>query len=276
VDLRLGVTTADGVTLKDVVLEGTELKGGGRRGFDFGGALMHGVSAAGVALRLRIDSISQAPDPRPDTAHNENEDLYHYTVSYQFDSDSSSWTPLCPADEPRPAMPLGGRWDYSFGRRGSGSRISSEPTLATWACEDSALFKCLRFGYKPWRSAPRSPGEPHSPLVSLDELHQSCVRAVRADYCGTGESATIEGHKVDYFDSVGVQHDEADWPKEAEWTPLGARCVEGTRLISHPSRKGTEVREYVMSTCKEVWQACPQGDTRAPRLWTEYNPQTQR
>src|SRR5439155_16523372 len=59
----------------------------------------------------------------------------------------------------------------------------------------------------------------------------ACVRMIRADYCGSGESWTVNGRTLDIFDGVGVQDpSNPEWQFEAEWSPTGARCVTSTRI----------------------------------------------
>jgi hypothetical protein len=66
-------------------------------------------------------------------------------------------------------------------------------------------------GFKPWTGNTR-------------EL-ASCVRALRADYCGDGTPHTVDGTLVNIFDAEGIQADSENWTPEAEWTPDGARCI---------------------------------------------------
>ena len=42
-----------------------------------------------------------------------------------------------------------------------------------------------------------------------------CVRAVRADYCGTGQANTRQDEKINFYDSAGVQRDAATWTPAA-------------------------------------------------------------
>jgi len=67
-------------------------------------------------------------------------------------------------------------------------------------CTGGAEGKCVRFGYKPWRRGPDG--------VSLAPYYQTCVRLVRADYCGDGIGHTRNGTPIDLFDTIGIQSDE--------------------------------------------------------------------
>src|SRR5204863_9983229 len=63
---------------------------------------------------------------------------------------------------------------------------------------------------------------------------ESCVRMVRADYCGDGTSHTINGTAIDVFDSLptgqDVQKEATEWPTEAVWSRDNASCVNHCRL----------------------------------------------
>lgn len=64
---------------------------------------------------------------------------------------------------------------------------------------------------------------------ALPDHHAACVRMIRADYCGDGESWTQDGTEINLYDSLGINTDSADWSVDAEWTPAGARCVNQIR-----------------------------------------------
>jgi hypothetical protein len=59
---------------------------------------------------------------------------------------------------------------------------------------------------------------------------------LRADYCGTGVSYTIDGALIDVHDRLGIQQmTQPDWPIEAEWGPNGARCMAPESISRFPS-----------------------------------------
>ena len=64
------------------------------------------------------------------------------------------------------------------------------------------------------------------------DLHQACVRVLRADYCGDGQGHTRDGTPVDLYDRLGVQSGEPapGMRFEAAWGPAGAVCVARSRL----------------------------------------------
>jgi hypothetical protein len=91
-------------------------------------------------------------------------------------------------------------------------------------CTGGAEGKCVRFGYKPWKTSRDG--------ATLAPYYQACVRLVRADYCGDGIGHTRNGTPIDLFDTIGAQSDEVapGMIFEAAWGPDGAVCVRHTRL----------------------------------------------
>lgn len=271
--LAQGVILPSGEEARDVVVEGSALTGAGRSGLDFIGARLRGRDVKGGAVELHIDAIAQAA-PR---AGEQESDVYLYTVSvHPGAGGAGKGAPLCGGDNQ--AVLLAGRWDYRAGVPGAGGRISSAKTEATLACLDSAIAKCIvRLGYKPWPPRVRPGDEKPLAVLSLAPLHEACVRAVRADYCGNGESLTRQGERINFHDLLGVQRDEADWAPEAEWTPAGARCVDGTRLTRPPGSSRVTVREYLQRSCpgavEQGGRICVRRQGAGePLLFTEYPP----
>ena len=112
--------------------------------------------------------------------------------------------------EALPAIPLEGTWDATMAWR---------PDGLTLACVDGPIGKCVAWGYHPW-------------LPGLRDLHQACVRMVRADYCGTGEGQTRDGTPIDVWDIRGINK-SSEVPGmtfEAEWRPDGAVRIRRTRF----------------------------------------------
>ncbi|MFP2912751.1 ADYC domain-containing protein [Pyxidicoccus sp. 3LFB2] len=177
-------------------------------GTAFLGARFVGNLGDGQTVDLRVDSI------QPGTQA--NADVWSYRVSF-LDTVDGVWKPACPAADGSAldAIPVGGRWNYQQGVAGGGARID-DPTVFTFACEDAAIAKCVRFGYRPW--ATTADGR------SLADHHQACTRMVRADFCGDGTSHTVDGSWVNLYDTAGVQQDTEAWLLEAEWNAEGALC----------------------------------------------------
>jgi hypothetical protein len=102
-----------------------------------------------------------------------------------------------------------GSWDDT----GRHSVVADE---LTYSCMDGVIAKCVDWGYAPW-------------LVGAD-VHQSCTRLARADYCGDGQPWTLDGTKIDVYDTLGVQQtvNVETFGFEAAWGTEGAVCVAAT------------------------------------------------
>lgn len=218
----------NGTRLSGVRLEGTSLLAVREDGTTLSGAQLVGaeLSAAlsdGSALPLRIDAVDSASAP--------NDDLYTYQVSYAS-PDGSGWQPLCGVDAtgaPVVAFPLSGVWDEREGVPGGGSH-ASDPDWFTFACRGAAIAKCVEMGYRPWEIVLRCK-DGNCAGVSLESHHQACTRMLRADYCGDGESWTLNGRVINVFDGLGLQTDTESWSFEAEWSSEGARCMTRERVL---------------------------------------------
>lgn len=205
--VSLNGRSLNGVSLNGVSLNGRSLNGELLTGVDFIGADLQGELSDGEVLNLHIDDIYPGEAP--------NEDLLYHVVSYESDA---GWQPLCenPGNE---SIPLAGVWDLREGVPGGGSKIH-DPDLITFGCRGAALAKCVELGYRPWERVG---------LVSLDPLHQTCTRAMRADYCGDGRSYTVDGTPINIYDRLGIQVDTEAWSFEARWNVDGAMCVDDPR-----------------------------------------------
>jgi hypothetical protein len=160
---------------------------------------------------------------------------YLYTLE-QWVAETSSWQPACLADADgrRAAIPLAATWDEHGARVESGS-------LFTLGCTTGVIAKCYRWGYRPWVTG----------YGDLAEMHWTCTRLARADYCGNGVSFTQDGTRINVWDTLPapgpIQHHGSRRPPgmvfEAGWTTAGAVC------LSHPRW---------LSTRALIEQMCPQ------------------
>lgn len=116
--------------------------------------------------------------------------------------------PVC--SEGKAGMFVPGSWDETGDHTIDGDEL-------TYACMDGVIAKCVSWGYAPWDVGA--------------ELHQTCTRLARADYCGDGHPWTMNGTLIDVYDVHGVQNPVHD-PElsfEAAWGEDGALCVNATR-----------------------------------------------
>jgi hypothetical protein len=179
------------------------------------GTVLQGTASDGRPVEVAICGAEPSP---------EDPEVTWYRIQ-AWNAVAQEWENPCVAldrvPDPR-AFAVRGVWDASGAHQDVQGRF-------TFACENGAIAKCIRWGYKPWASR-----DGHS----LAALHQSCTRMARADYCGNGRSHTHEDTTIDMYDRLGVlaRTTEAseDWdPRrasfEAAWAPDGATCLARTR-----------------------------------------------
>ncbi len=182
-----------------VVLTGTSVKG----------AVLTNIDSQGRSVTLKIQDVQRDPkDPEGE--------VYLYTVVSQ-NAPTAPWQNICQRDRDNvaKAIPLSGQWDEK------GNHINNERT--TFACTNSALAKCVRWGYKPWKTLQGQ---------SLRDYHQACTRMVQADYCGTGVAHTQDGTQIDVYDRLEIQRptNRSGMEFEAAWNPEGAVAIRRTRF----------------------------------------------
>lgn len=102
-----------------------------------------------------------------------------------------------------------------------------EPQGFAITCSAGAIGKCLRFGYRPWATAPGG--------RSLAPYFPACVNMVRAAYGTPDRGWTRDGMAIDFWDDAGLHApaDDPDYLFEAGWTPEGAVCIAHPRVAAH-------------------------------------------
>jgi len=214
----------NGVGVNGTSLKGTATDGQSFDGDDFVNATLTAYLADGSTISLRVtDATQSATDP----------EIWLYTIRYKL---GNSWNYLCGLDAqstPIPAIAHAGRWDLSAGTSTGGDWIS-DPTMFTFACRGSTVAKCTELGYKPWKTTQECSGSTCQ-THSLRAWHQACTRMLRADYCGDGQTHTMNGVPINVWDDRGIQAQDlvpSDWENDAEWGPDGAICVSDYRLTN--------------------------------------------
>jgi len=179
------------------------------------GTVLQGTDSQGRPVEVAICGAEPSP---------EDPGMVWYRIE-TWNAVAQEWENPCVALEQVPdprALAVGGVWDASGARQDVPGRI-------TFACENGAITKCIRWGYKPWESRDGQP---------LTDLHQACTRMARADYCGNGRSHTHRDTIIDMYDRLGVLartvESSAEWNPalasfEAAWAPNGATCLARTR-----------------------------------------------
>lgn len=215
--LALAASAAADPPTATVEVTGTSLRIGLPDGSVLTGAALVGVvvvadDESGRTASFRIDAV----EPDPDDPSGQ---VQLYTVASP--DAAGTWRNPCAAgpDGRRQAFPLAGVWTPAGGHRAVPGRFQI-------TCTSGAIGKCVRLGYRPWTLGPD--GQP------MRDLHQACVRMIRADYCGDGASFTRDGTTIDLWDRLGINRPEVDpgaMTFEAAWDVHGALCVAHPR---HP------------------------------------------
>jgi hypothetical protein len=142
-----------------------------------------------------------------------------------YDPYTKTSSPFCATDANgvAAAIPIAATFD------GSGNRVESAKEF-TFACTAGVLAKCYRWGYRPWLTDASGSSLPFS------NLHWSCTRMARADYCGDGRSWTRNGTTINVWDAAPAPGPfQAHGPLdptfffEAGWTTSGAVCLSKER-----------------------------------------------
>lgn len=178
---------------------------------------------SGRRRSIRIDAIEREPQARA-------AGIVLYALSEQ-DPTSGEWRNLClpGPDGKRLGFPVAGRFTAD-------GRYIAEPGRLLITCTGGAEGKCIRFGYRPWGTAPDG--------TLLREAYNACVRLVRADYAGDGIGTTRNGQPIDIYDRFGIQLPAADrrYEFEAGWTADGAVCVRHVRVRENATLAGIAAR----------------------------------
>lgn len=258
--VSLNGISLNGKSLNGISLNGISLNGKSLNGVSLKGTSLNGVSITsaargsswtatlsnGTTLPLRIDSASKGTG--------KNADVGMYAVSYNT---NTGWQPLCGTNSDGTvvlAIAVAGVWNQQAGVAGGGA-YSASTTQYTWACRGKTIAKCVELGYKTWTN--------RVPQLT------SCVRMLRADYCGNGTPYTVDGQLLNVYDNVGIQVDTMNWDKEAEWTPNGARCITKIR-DTRGAQLGYAKPACVKSGAVAVNDQCASSFARGAILISEY------
>jgi hypothetical protein len=224
--ISLNGISLNGVSVTNTQLSGTRSIGGTVSGAGVVGAWLKGQMSNGSMLDLHIDSSAVLPAP--------NSDVRTYTISYPT---TSGFKPLCVgATGANEAILFPGTWNLTTVRH------QADYNLFTVSCRGATFAKCEELGYK---------GD-----SQIDTYHQACIRALRADYCGDGQSHTVNGTQINIFDRLGTQSDTQTWAVEANWTATGAICLGTARLpgpLTRPSVPDCMVSRATIPCATTSW-----------------------
>ena len=160
--------------------------------------------------RERLGIAATQPDPQDPT---------HAIALYRFVRLDTAHTSYCPGEGL--GFPVAGR--LAIGDAGGGG--------ISIVCLGTAAARCVHLGYQPWRKAADG--------TSLADYTDACIRAVRADYCGSGNSHAGQSDALALYDRLGIQHLRAadGMSFEAGWGAYGAVCVNHTRAPARMTLK---------------------------------------
>lgn len=157
------------------------------------------------------DSANLLSEPYRTQLGANSTDIRFYKVQIKNQTDPNRWDDLCQATGPgNKAIFMPGYFDWS-------GDYQTNPQFMGVTCWDGTAAKCMRWGYRPWRSLTH----PTSGPQSLDPLWRSCVRAARADYCGNGTSFTDNGKQIDIWDRYSFI---AKTPESTRWVDSSGRA----------------------------------------------------
>jgi hypothetical protein len=247
-----------GMSLQGMSLQGTQLQALSIQSVSLGGRSLQGATLVGArpsdsmtatlsdgsTTSILIDAIeTDAADPTGE--------ITLYTVLYR-NPKTGAMENACPPDPSgaQRAVAVAGTWDAR------GNRVSST-TSFTFGCTSGVIAKCVRWGYKPWKTVSGK---------SLADYHQACTRMARADYCGDGTSHTFNGTWIDVYDGLGIQKKTPGMGGmffEASWSVNGAICVGKPRWYGMALvREGTGLPP---TTCEDHVDDLSLREAEAPR-----------
>jgi hypothetical protein len=192
-------------------LQGAELTAESSEGTALAGADVVGAELALISgERLTIASYELDA---------ENSELAWYTLTYEGQN-------IC--GEGVRGMFVPGVWDPE-GARLNADQVSETAAPFSFSCSTGVIAKCVTWGYQPWVDQQAA------------DLHQTCTRLARADYCGDGVAHTENGTLIDVLDFEGIQRQSSEPDElsfEAAWGPNGAVCVNQTRYADTVVKQG--------------------------------------
>lgn len=191
------------------------------------------VNGGGQRKTYQIKAFGvNAPPANPTWPDSGSPNYAFYDMRWAVDG-ASDWHPVCGTDAaPYPAVFVAGsKWNIQTGAR------EDDANAVTIGCPDDAVGACIDWGYEPWvdRNGCQYQWYPNfvaqgCSMTSGKDIHQTCMRAKRADFAGLGYSYTQTGTGILVGDSlnVAVQALSTDFPNdqiEAIWSPDGAACL---------------------------------------------------
>lgn len=243
-------STIQGSDMQGTRLQGSSIQGTRLQGIELVDGVLVATDADGRALDQTLFVGAQVPS-RLDTG--ELIDLEIAAIDGPFVTLTFEGESICADGEYGIFVP--GTWDETGARRDA---LADAPEFdATYSCESGVIAKCVAWGYAPWE-------------VGAD-VHQTCTRMARADYCGDGISYTKDGTVIDLVDRLGIQQStpDAELEFEAGWGPDGAVCASRPRYQETVVGEGEQLPTCWdrLPACEDLDEAFTSGATLANRSY---------
>ncbi|MCY0991045.1 ADYC domain-containing protein [Nannocystis sp. ILAH1] len=178
-----------------------------------------GDEVEGTILVYNDDEPSSADEGRPFTT---------YAIWF-VDPDDATTKNVCPTFWNQPSTPV-----LTVIRGETYDRENKEVDLiedewVTFACKDQAAFKAKAFGYEQGQIFPLT----SAPATRAQQ--DATLKMITADYCGTGQSFTVQDWNIYWENAAGTVTPDAVMNPlhiEAVWDEFGAICVQNPRLAT--------------------------------------------
>jgi hypothetical protein len=251
-----GAKDANGVAFSEVHVEAGELVGkkwvysplvgyyfATIRGVGMKNTTFDAIDSTGTRHSLRIDDVQANPiwsitgDLFDATGKTFFYQVTHLIPGIAPDS-TDRWETLCKPNRNGDtfAVPVAALWNAS------GARVEST-TQFTLGCVSGVIAKCEGWGYQPWLPSRELTGHGS---IAMKDVHQTCTRTARADYCGDGTPHTYTDTRINVWDllspSVNVDDQNEGAPHqmffESAWRTTGAVCLSKARWDNLPPPDG--------------------------------------
>jgi hypothetical protein len=251
-----------GVQLQGVQLQGVQLQGSQLTGYN-GSTYLSGAQMEDSYLQAKFSNGQTAwmyvVDAKTSTKENtlasstyrSNSDVWLYRIMLYTDA---GWMDPCPNDHY--GMLMSGVYNTD-------GKWSSSTTQLTLACSSGVVYKCAHnWGYKPWKGMWDAYSQWHSP-AAIRDLHQTCVHAARAAYCGSVASFTHDGNAVDMFDNYGFNTPLSEGATQGMFAMEAYFDINGAYEIFDQTRNGLYASEQGFS-CLTISQEYQYQTAAAP------------
>lgn len=178
-----------------------------------------------------------------DSLANEGPGISAYGLKYESHLVAGEILSVCPGSLPNEAVVT-----LIRGETYDRAQKTVQPAQLGWftlACADEAVFKMKRMNYGP-NAYFNNTGMPASVAQ-----RQATLKMITADYCGNGNSYTVQGTPLIWIDAahtVGPEKVQTPNQREAFWDENGALCLDTPRFAAKSDVKD----ECELPACSEI------------------------